>query len=204
MPNDPRGLTDYIRETATKYGIDPDVALRVAQSEGLKDPIGDNGKSFGAFQLYTGGGVGNEFQRDTGLNPSDPANERATIDYALRRAAQVGWGPWHGAARVGIGQWQGIGGQGPPSDVVANTAPAATPSPAGGVLGGPSASAGDTVANLLGRLGGAAGAGRAPAAMATGQAPAFLQLAPMMQLAALPQMPAPYFAPRIQPRGRTA
>jgi hypothetical protein len=112
---DPRGMAPYIVETAKKYGIDPRTALAVARSEGLGRFYGDGGRSGGAFQLFTGGGVGNDFERDTGLNPLDPRNERATIDYALRRAAQGGWGPWHGAARVGIGQWQGINRQIPPT-----------------------------------------------------------------------------------------
>lgn len=106
--SDPRGLVTYIRSTAEKYGIDPDVAVRVAKSEGLGVFLGDSGKSGGAFQLYTGGGEGNIFQQQTGLNPLDPANEKATIDFALKTAANKGWGPWHGAARVGIGEWEGI------------------------------------------------------------------------------------------------
>lgn len=136
---DPRGLEGYIRETATKYGIDPDTAIKVAQSEGLANPVGDRGKSFGAFQLYTGGGLGNEFQKATGLDPSDPANERATIDYALMRASQGGWEPWHGAKRVGISPWQGIGGDQPyfpPADArAAQNAPA--PAPAASTGGAP-------------------------------------------------------------------
>jgi hypothetical protein len=108
--SDPRGLTGYIRETAKKYGVDPDVALKVAKSEGLRDFSGDGGKSGGAFQLYTGGGLGNEFQKETGLDPLDPKNEKATIDYALRHASQHGWKPWHGAAKVGVGEFDGISG----------------------------------------------------------------------------------------------
>jgi hypothetical protein len=117
--NDPRGLTGYIRETAQKYGIDPEVALRVAKSEGLRSfksgVVQKNGKeepSWGAFQLYTGGGLGNQFKKDTGLDPSDPANEKATIDYALKTAAKTGWGPWHGAKNTGIGEYEGISGGG--------------------------------------------------------------------------------------------
>ena len=109
--SDPRGLSGYIHDRALAYGIDPAVALRVAGSEGLGNPIGDNGTSFGAFQLHTGGGLGDTFKSQTGLDPSNPANERATIDFALKMAAKVGWGPWHGAARVGIGQFDGIGAQ---------------------------------------------------------------------------------------------
>ncbi len=114
---DPRGLEGYIRQTAAKYGIDPDVAVRVAQSEGLANPVGDRGKSGGAFQLFTGGGLGNEFQKETGHSPLDPKYEKETIDFALKHAAQSGWGPWHGAKRVGIGPHQGIGGR--PSTVSA-------------------------------------------------------------------------------------
>jgi len=107
-PGDPRGMIPFISDTAKKYGIDPQTAVRVAASEGLGQFSGDGGKSGGAFQLYTGGGMGNEFTKDTGLNPLDPANERATIDYALKRASQEGWGAWNGAKKLGIGQWEGI------------------------------------------------------------------------------------------------
>jgi hypothetical protein len=117
--SDPRGMAGYIRETAKKYGIDPEVAIRVAKSEGLssfrsgvRTKSGAEEPSFGAFQLYTGGGLGNQFRKETGLDPSDPANEKATIDYALKTAAKVGWGPWHGAKNTGIKQWEGIGGAG--------------------------------------------------------------------------------------------
>jgi|SRR5579864_422936 len=114
-PSDPRGVVPLIRRTAQKYGIDPDVAVRVAQSEGLGTFGGDlvNGKptSFGAFQLHVApGAMGADFQRDTGLDPSDPKNEAATIDYALKRAAEGGWSPFHGAARSGIGERQGLAG----------------------------------------------------------------------------------------------
>ena len=34
--------------------------------QGLANPVGDGGYSHGAFQLYTKGGEGNNFQRETG------------------------------------------------------------------------------------------------------------------------------------------
>ena len=108
---DPRGLEGYIRQKATENGIDPDTAVAVARSEGLSNPIGDHGTSHGAFQLHTGGGLGDAFRKETGLDPADPANEKATIDFALKNAAKGGWGPWHGAANTGIGPWAGIGGR---------------------------------------------------------------------------------------------
>ncbi len=138
--DDPRGLESYIRETATKYGVDPDTAVRVARSEGLRTFLGDHGKSGGAFQLYTGGGLGNEFQKETGLDPLDPKNERATIDYALKRASKDGWGAWHGAAAVGVGSREGLPGSVPTYS-------------GGGVSTGPGAYGG-TVKELQSRIAG--------------------------------------------------
>jgi hypothetical protein len=152
--DDPRGLVPYIRQQAIARGIDPDVAVRVAQSEGLSNPVGDSGKSHGAFQLYTGGGMGNEFQRATGLNPADPRNERATIDYALDNVRRTGWTPFHGAAGAGIGPrtgidpgaaWASAGARGErPGDVVL---------PSGGGGGG------DVLSALLAMAGGPGGNG---------------------------------------------
>ena len=107
---DPRGKIPVIMAAAQKYGNDPNIALNVARQEGLTTFLGDKGKSGGAFQLYTGGGVGNDFQRDTGLDPLDPKNEDATIDYAMKHAAQHGWGAWNGAKKIGITGYMGIGG----------------------------------------------------------------------------------------------
>jgi hypothetical protein len=108
---DPRGLAGYIKETAAKYGIDPDTALRVAQSEGLSSFTGDHGTSFGALQAHIGGGLGDEYKKQTGRDPSDPANEKHLIDWQLKKAGTEGWGPYHGARRVGVGDMMGIGGR---------------------------------------------------------------------------------------------
>lgn len=115
---DPRGLVPYIRETAIKYGVDPDLAVLGSYLEGLGNPVGDNGKSHGAFQLYTGGGVGNKFIRDTGLDPADPRNEKATIDYALQYISQHGWGEWNGPKNAGITGMMGINGNPYPASLL--------------------------------------------------------------------------------------
>lgn len=138
--SDPRGLVPYIREMAVKYGIDPDVAVKVAQSEGLSTFYGDGGQSGGAYQLYTGtkggGGLGTVFQKETGLNPLDPKNEKATIDFALKKAASGGWGPWYGARNTGIGPWQGIKAPTPiPGNVSANAATGMSADPQAGYTG---------------------------------------------------------------------
>ncbi|MCJ2012661.1 hypothetical protein [Methylobacterium sp. J-076] len=111
----------YIREAAKRNGIDPETALRVAQSEGFNVYSGDPDASgaptsFGDFQLHypgrgrnTADGLGSKFTRETGLDARDPTTWKAQIDFAMKEAAKRGWGDWHGAARVGIGRMQGIG-----------------------------------------------------------------------------------------------
>ena len=161
---DPRGLVPYIRQQAIARGIDPDVAVKVAQSEGLGSfqssviqKGGQREPSYGAFQLYTGGGMGNEFQQATGLDPSDPKNERATIDYALDNVVHTGWTPFHGARGAGIGPRTGLPGQDtvipsgsgglPILQVQAPGGPLAAPSAAPATGGGPLAPPGAPAAD---------------------------------------------------------
>src|SRR5215831_5281545 len=119
VPN-PSQMADYIRYAAAQRGIDPETAVRVAQSEGLNTYTGDQGSSFGPFQLHMAGlapagsgnegsGLGDSFKQQTGLDPRDPSTWAQQINFALDNAKQSGWGAWHGAARVGIGAAQGIG-----------------------------------------------------------------------------------------------
>ncbi|CZT36249.1 hypothetical protein [Rhizobium sp. 9140] len=111
-------ISSYITEAATKRGIDAGIALRVAQSEGglnswnLQSGFVKNGvreASYGPFQLYKGGGLGNEFQRATGMDPALASSGPAGVDFALDHAKKNGWGAWYGAKRVGIDKWEGIG-----------------------------------------------------------------------------------------------
>lgn len=125
----------FIREEARKRGIDPDVAMRVAKSEGFSDYSGDRdatGKatSFGAFQLHypgvgrnTADGLGAAFTKKTGLDARDPATEREQIKFALDEARRGGWGPWHGwkgPAFAGIGAASGGGGSTSTSEIIIN------------------------------------------------------------------------------------
>lgn len=97
----------YIRQAAIARGIDPNIALQVAASEGLHSTLpgqqstivradGTREDSWGPFQLFMGGGLGNKFQQKTGLNPRDPTTWKAQVDFALDEAKKGGWGPWHG------------------------------------------------------------------------------------------------------------
>jgi hypothetical protein len=122
-------VESYIRSAAAQRGIDPDQAVRVARSEGLNAYTGDNGSSFGPFQLHYGNvapggnavsGLGDEFTKQTGLHASDPGTVKQQIDFSLDHAAQNGWGAWHGWKGD---PWAGINSGG----LLAGGAPAAAP-----------------------------------------------------------------------------
>jgi hypothetical protein len=107
---DPRNKIDLIRTEAIKNGIDPDVAVAVAAREGLTGFYGDGNTSFGAFQLHVGGGLGDVFKKETGLDPSDPKNEDETIKWALKYVGKTrDWSPWHGAPYAGVRGSMGTG-----------------------------------------------------------------------------------------------
>ena len=114
-----------IIKVARELGIDPEVALEVARREALNvfDPSkpdrgGDQGSSFGPFQLHYGGvvksmpnpGMGDDFTRATGLDARDPSTWPQQVRFALTQARQGGWGPWMGAKAAGITGMEGIGG----------------------------------------------------------------------------------------------
>lgn len=93
----------YIIEAARKRGIPEEDALSVWAGEGRgawQSSVVKNGRrerSYGPFQLYMDGGLGNKFQEETGLDPSDPATWKQGVDYALDTAANEGWRQWYGA-----------------------------------------------------------------------------------------------------------
>lgn len=110
-------IGNYIAKAAAARGIDPDIALRVAKSEGgldswnLQSNYVKNGvrePSFGPFQLYKGGGLGNKFMDKTGLDPANALAGPAGVDFALDEAKKSGWGAWYGAKKAGIGNFEGI------------------------------------------------------------------------------------------------
>jgi hypothetical protein len=116
-------IEDFIRNAALIRGINPELAIRVAKSEGGVDEYAKRGtfatgSSWWSFQLHYGGpgyeylgtvaGMGNGFTKLTGWQPGDPRAWRDAIRYALNRAKIGGWGAWYGAAAVGIGPWDGI------------------------------------------------------------------------------------------------
>lgn len=110
----PEEVRQYIIDAAKKSGVSPDEALKVYASEGLAgDPrenwqskIVKNGvreESYGPFQLNMGKtGLGTAMLKNTGVDPRDPKNWRAGVDFGLAEAARGGWKPWMGAAKIGL------------------------------------------------------------------------------------------------------
>ena len=78
-------VRDLILQFAQRYRLDPAAVMAVARGEGGLDwgAVGDQGSSYGPFQLHRGGalpaGKGPEF-----------ANSPAGIEYALRKMAESG------------------------------------------------------------------------------------------------------------------
>jgi hypothetical protein len=119
-----KAMEQAIRASAKKHGIDPNVAVKVWKSEGgpnYQSNIKREGPgsyqgyeaSFGPFQLHTGGGLGNDYQKKYKvdlINDNNPDGIRRQIDFAMSKAKKVGWKPWYGAAKVGIGDRDGIDG----------------------------------------------------------------------------------------------
>jgi hypothetical protein len=120
-------VAEYIRNAALQRGIDPDVALSIAQHEGglddddvAREGSFKTGKSYWAFQLHYGGagtpyahygdtaGMGNDFTARTGYQPGDPNAWQAAVDFALDHARRYGWKAWYGRKPAGIGEWDGI------------------------------------------------------------------------------------------------
>ncbi len=150
-------VASYIARGAVARGMDPEVALNVAKSEGglsswnLQSNFVKNGvqePSFGPFQLYMNGGLGNSFMRKTGLDPRLAANGPAGVDFALDYAKQNGWSAWYGAGKAGIGRWDGInaGGTKTAADAVEKLGRSATDATGGlTTLGGGLSKVGQTL-----------------------------------------------------------
>lgn len=117
-----------IRSESALRNIDPNIAIRIYRAEGYgnyyQSQIPRTGRgslngleaSFGPFQLYTGGGLGNDYETLTGrLLPNDNTVNGITnqIRFALDKAVEQGWTPWYGRipAQVSINEGFNYNGQ---------------------------------------------------------------------------------------------
>lgn len=74
-----------IKEAGAKYGVDINALLSVAAQEGLGGGVGDNGTSFGPFQLHEGGALPPGKDQAWAESPEG-------IDYAVQQIANVAKG----------------------------------------------------------------------------------------------------------------
>lgn len=86
----------YIARTAQSYGLDPKAVLAIASHEGLSGGVGDNGTSFGPFQLHRGGAL----PGNVGSNAQAWAWSNQGINYALRQMVADGAKGLNGRAAV--------------------------------------------------------------------------------------------------------
>lgn len=116
-------IEQFIRTEAARRGINGDIAVEVAESEGSVTEVArrgtfDTGSSWWPYQLHYGGagyeylgttaGMGNTFTERTGWGPGDPRAWKDSIRYALDHAWRYGWGAWYGAKARGITGFRGI------------------------------------------------------------------------------------------------
>jgi hypothetical protein len=112
-------------ESALRF-IDPAVAIRIYRAEGhgsYQSQVPRTGRgssngleaSFGPFQLFTGGGLGNDYESLTGRqltrdNTVDGITSQ--IRFSLDKAVEQGWTPWYGRipARVSTNEGFNYGG----------------------------------------------------------------------------------------------
>jgi cell wall-associated NlpC family hydrolase len=88
-------VEQLIRRYAKKHGIDPRAAIAVAMGEGglRYGAVGDQGTSYGPFQLHVGGAL------PQGRGPRW-ANSPAGIEYAIRKMAEAGARGLQGQAAI--------------------------------------------------------------------------------------------------------
>ena len=82
-----RLIVNQILQGARARGLDPNAVLAVARVEGLGGGVGDQGTSFGPFQLHAGGALPRGIS-----NPRAWAESQAGINYALDQIARVAGG----------------------------------------------------------------------------------------------------------------
>lgn len=117
-------MEGVIRSEAALRNMDPEVAIRIFKAEGAgayQSQIARSGKgvhngkeaSFGPYQLFTGGGLGNEYEKETGRNLLDDNTVEGItkqIQFSLDKAVDLGWTPWYGRGPAGVGKRDGLSG----------------------------------------------------------------------------------------------
>jgi hypothetical protein len=114
---------EMCRAEAQRRGIDPNIAVQAANTEGgvvvpARRGTFPTGSSWWMFQLHYGGpgyeqygtvaGMGGGFTAFTGWQPGDPHAWRDALRYSLDEIKRAGWSKWYGPATVGITGMRGV------------------------------------------------------------------------------------------------
>ena len=113
-------IESIIREESISRGIDPDIAIKVYRAEGLNSYQSKekyNGKrerSYGPFQLFIDGGLGNDYQKETGGDLTQENNIQditRQIQWSLDYVAKTkSWSPWKGIKKINMDKNEGLSG----------------------------------------------------------------------------------------------
>lgn len=116
-------IEDIIRTEAKLRNMGVDVSLKIFYAEGAtgyqsniktgsQKKEGGREASYGPYQLYTGAGLGKEYEKATGLKLSEENTlEGITrqIQFALDKAAEgKSWQPWYGREKAGVSVTEGL------------------------------------------------------------------------------------------------
>lgn len=119
----PKKIQSIIKREAKLRNISSASALAIYKAEGFNSyqssitegsqkKVGGREASYGPFQLYVGGGLGNEYEEQTGRSLSlDNTLEGITkqIQFALDKAAEgKSWEPWSGHKVAGLDPTEGL------------------------------------------------------------------------------------------------
>lgn len=137
-------------------------AAELARREGLKRGTwqangkvnGERERSYSPFQLYMDGGLGNEFQNETKLDPRDPKNAQAVVDWADSYILKNGPSKWAASRKMAK---DGITWDGPNNPNARSLAEATNPMTETGQKVAQKAEeiardTGDTVSNVMSKI----------------------------------------------------
>jgi hypothetical protein len=158
--------SDFIVNYAKQIGLDPNLALGIANAEGLRawsssNPNAastvdvENGKpfSFGDYQLNTHPGALGAKAIAAGIDPTDPSQWQAADKFALDQMKAGGVGPWSGDPVAKAYQQTGS----VPGMTLTNAPVSTAPGNASaGASGSPASAAATTAVGALGTPGGPA------------------------------------------------
>ena len=127
-------IEKIITEESRLRNMDPNVAVKIYRAEGYgvyQSQVPRTGKgslngleaSFGPYQLYTGGGLGNDYESLTGRelvkdNTIDGITNQ--IRFALDKAIEQSWSPWYGRIPAKVATNEGFDFNGVQSEVQRN------------------------------------------------------------------------------------